>query len=184
MEQYVEFEVSLARIKPKVWRRFLLKADASFEDLHKAIQRAFGWNDAHPWLFSRNGKDGAPIAGPNGVLDRRTPQAEFVEITSIFNRNVEDTCRYLYDFGDSWEHKVTGRRREEPELNVRRVLLAGERAAPPENCGGVAGYRACCALLATGRKLDDDSRALRARLGAWRPETFNLDAARRRFDLA
>ena len=45
MPKYFEFEVSLAEIAPKIWRRFLLTSQASFDDLHEAIQAACGWEN-------------------------------------------------------------------------------------------------------------------------------------------
>ena len=37
MPTYFEFEVSLQGIKPRIWRRFQLRATATFADLHWAI---------------------------------------------------------------------------------------------------------------------------------------------------
>lgn len=45
---------------------------------------------------------------------------------------------YTYDFGDSWEHRltVTDVRPGEPDTAYPRYV-AGERAAPPEDCDGI-----------------------------------------------
>src|SRR5260221_3292613 len=50
-------------------------------------------------------------------------------------------CTYIYDFGDCWEHQLTlaNPRPAEPGLNYPRYL-GGERAAPPEDCGGIPGF--------------------------------------------
>ena len=37
MPKYFEFEISLLDIQPRIWRRFRLTADSSFETLHNAI---------------------------------------------------------------------------------------------------------------------------------------------------
>lgn len=48
---------------------------------------------------------------------------------------------YLYDFGDSWEHTITVENiTEENEAQTYPICIAGERACPPEDCGGVHGY--------------------------------------------
>ena len=49
--------------------------------------------------------------------------------------------RYIYDFGDYWQHAV---KLEEiapvaPEVEYPR-LLDGARSCPPEDCGGTTGY--------------------------------------------
>jgi hypothetical protein len=179
MYGYVEFEVSLVHVKPRIWRRFLLRDSSSFEDLHHAIQDAFGWENEHLWRFSRVGRAGAAIAGRDGD---DTPDARDVDIASVFNRSVIDRCRYVYDFGDRWEHEVKGRRSNDPDLDARRRLLAGERACPPENCGGVSGYEACCEFVATGMHPWQSAAEFREWLGDWNPDAFDLDAARKRFD--
>jgi len=53
-----------------------------------------------------------------------------------------DWLIYEYDFGDSWEHEI----RVEKLVPVgaggarKAICLAGERACPPEDCGGQPGY--------------------------------------------
>ena len=51
------------------------------------------------------------------------------------------TIDYLYDFGDSWEHRltVTDIRAGDPDLSYPRYT-AGERNGPPEDCGGIPGF--------------------------------------------
>ena len=48
---------------------------------------------------------------------------------------------YTYDFGDSWEHRltVTDVRPGEPDTAYPRYV-AGKRVAPPEDCGGIPGF--------------------------------------------
>ena len=54
---------------------------------------------------------------------------------------VKKTFTYKYDFGDSWLHGILVEKLLEPEPGVRYPLcLQGERACPPEDCGGVWGY--------------------------------------------
>ena len=43
--RFFDFVVELRGIEPRIWRRFLLRLDQTFEDLHKAIQDAAGWQD-------------------------------------------------------------------------------------------------------------------------------------------
>lgn len=48
---------------------------------------------------------------------------------------------YAYDFGDNWEHTlIVEKIEEEDKIKKYPLCLAGERACPPEDCGGVSGY--------------------------------------------
>jgi Plasmid pRiA4b ORF-3-like protein len=48
---------------------------------------------------------------------------------------------YLYDFGDNWEHVIVVEKSLPPGEGVRYpVCLAGARACPPEDVGGIPGY--------------------------------------------
>jgi len=52
----------------------------------------------------------------------------------------DDVFEYEYDFGDCWEHEIEVEKVMEPEAGVRYPrCLAGERACPPEDCGGPGG---------------------------------------------
>ena len=48
---------------------------------------------------------------------------------------------YLYDFGDSWEHRITATniRPGRPGVSYPNYV-GGEWDCPPENCGGIPGY--------------------------------------------
>jgi hypothetical protein len=176
MPKYLEFRVSLVGIRPTIWRTFLLRSNATFEDLHRAIQ-ACGWEDAHLFVF--RDRRGHPIAGiPDKEADEPDPDARRVRLSSFFGEGKARRCVYEYDFGDSWEHDIEFRGTTEfPEAFERR-LLAGERAFPPEDCGGIPGYEACV-RMATQRR---GPRQLREWLGDWKPESFDLDAAKAKFD--
>ena len=45
---------------------------------------------------------------------------------------------YTYDFGDDWRHEIVVEGIGEPVQ--RASCVAGERACPPEDCGGSWGY--------------------------------------------
>lgn len=197
MAQYLEFEISLQGIEPKIWRRFLLKATASFQDLHEAIQDAGPWEDAHLFRFetaAKRPKRPEPIAqtdcdGEADIEPEWGPPAKRVKLRDWFQKK-GDRCVYVYDFGDSWQHLVTLVEIVESPDKFRRRLIAGARAFPPEDCGGTWGYEECVEVSKipeSALELDDppyDSDKLERRewLGDWNPEAFDLEQAKREFD--
>ena len=49
--------------------------------------------------------------------------------------------QYEYDFGDNWMHQLIVEERFPPEKGVKYPLcVAGQRACPPEDCGGPWAY--------------------------------------------
>jgi hypothetical protein len=59
---------------------------------------------------------------------------------------------YRYDFFDDWTHELVIEEKKEGENTLK--MLGGERACPPEDCGGSFGYKECLAGYAEW--MDDD----------------------------
>ena len=181
MLKYLEFEVSLLEIEPRIWRRFQLESEATFGDLHLAIQAAFEWDGDHMWTFHTKGRNGRTLAGPGafdlGYHSDEIPDAWSVALAQHFRR-VSMTCRYVYDLGDYWEHAVKLVRRVASTERFERRLVAGARAAPKEDTGGHGAYWQMVEIAESG---DADAEALRW-IGDWRPEQFDLEAGRASFD--
>ena len=186
MPQYYEFEVSLLHIKPRIWRRFLLRETATFAELHDAIQDAFGWEQCHLWDFREPGRRGEPIAGVpvDDGWGTKTPDGKRIKLSRFFSADQPGAkCIYVYDFGDDWEHDVKMRKVVADSAKFKRRLLAGSRACPPEDCGGVPGYFQMVDIVQTRKDPDeDDPEGLAEWLGDWDPERFGLEAAQKAFD--
>ena len=93
------------------------------------------------------------------------------------------TCRYTYDFGDNWIHAVKLRRRVATAERLRRRLVDGSRAAPPEDCGGVYGYWDLVEMFETGSGpwgLEPDEQP--GWIDTWKPNQFDLAATKTAFD--
>jgi len=138
-----QLKITLRGSKPPIWRRLEVPSGASLTRLHDAIQRSFGWDGSHLWVFSTP-------AGEYGVTGHG------LEVRSAASRKLSDVApgrgeriRYIYDFGDDWEHDilVEGVLPAEPGVAYPRCT-AGRRAAPPEDCGGIWGYASLLEILA------------------------------------
>ena len=111
---------------------------------------------------------------PEELFGRRLPLARTLSLASFFGKQGQSSCVYEYDFGDSWMHEVKLLQElESPEV-FRRRLGSGERAFPPEDCGGVPGYERCVEFVKTGKDPWDEPENLKEWLGDWNPASFDL----------
>src|SRR3989338_6623944 len=63
-----------------------------------------------------------------------------MQVSNLINKEKQKFI-YLYDFGDGWLHKIILEKIvTETENGQIPRCIAGERACPPEDCGGVWGY--------------------------------------------
>ena len=197
MPTYFDLSVSLLEIEPRIWRRFQLNANSSFETLHHAIQDSFGWKRRHLYEFryinetkSRPSICRIARCREAEILDNEiVPFADELKIASIFAKN-NDRCVYLYDFGDGWNHLVYLKDVVESRERFTRKLVDGAMACPPEDCGGPIGYEQMLEYLGmTGEqvaKLGEAERPevewLRKRYRGWMPNSCDSTSARVSFD--
>lgn len=183
MTNYYDFEVTLLDAQPKVWRRFLIRSNATFMDLHEAIQLACGWQNSHLFIFRDTG--GGVIAGlpSDEDFDEEEPDAADVALDSFFGKDMK-TCLYEYDFGDSWKHNVVRMGSVDLERMFVRRLIDGGRAFPPEDCGGPRGYKECVRVAqgSSEKTISGPASELRTWLGDWDPERFDLAKIKKIFD--
>ncbi|WP_328956034.1 plasmid pRiA4b ORF-3 family protein [Kitasatospora purpeofusca] len=130
-----QLRIQLADVdQPSVWRLVQVPAGIRLDSLHQAIQAAMGWQNRHLHAFSVNGVQ----------YGRRSSELDFVdETTAVLDVLAEEGAHldYDYDFGDSWEHRITVERRMTAEAgHSYPACVDGAGACPPEDCGGPGGY--------------------------------------------
>ncbi|MCH7881167.1 MAG: plasmid pRiA4b ORF-3 family protein [Proteobacteria bacterium] len=140
-----QFKIILEDINPTIWRRIQVPRSYTFWDLHVAIQDSMGWLDYHLHAF-RFGKRKSNISWEIGIPDDEgigtvdTLPGWEVSIVDHFHEP-GSSCIYEYDFGDGWTHEVLLEGILLSEKGRRYPLcIGGERACPPEDCGGSPGY--------------------------------------------
>lgn len=142
-DQVYQFKITLRDIKPPIWRRIQVPETYTFWDLHVAIQDAMGWSDYHLHEFE--------ITDPSTGLKVNIgiPDEDFGrEILPGWKQKIADyfsmgnrLADYVYDFGDNWEHIIKLEKILPRDENVDYPkCIAGKRACPPEDCGGIWGY--------------------------------------------
>ena len=137
-DRYI-FRIELENFEQPIWRRLSIGTDASFGDLHEAIQALFGWEGGHCHCFQiRKGRSIESSIGPDSEYDDLAEH--LTPLSHVFKRK-GSKIHYVYDFGDSWTHLVT----QEAKVPAKKgesgpICLGGERIAPPEDCGGLWGF--------------------------------------------
>jgi len=128
-----QLKVTLKYIEPSIWRRLLVPADLTLGWLHYVLQVSMGWDNDHMHAF-RVGKDsyGEPEDNFKDEWD--------VAVNDVLKRKGSKIL-YEYDFGDCWEHEVLLEDKLPEEVGSSDVkCIGGQRACPPEDCGGLGGY--------------------------------------------
>jgi len=138
-EQIATLRIELLDTDPLIWRQVEVPTSISLKTLHNIIQAAMGWFDMHLWEMRLGGQVyGLPMDEDFGAEPRL--DGAKVRLSQIL-RPRKTVIDYTYDFGDSWDHRLilTNVRLAEPGTAYPRYI-AGERPAPPEDCGGIPGF--------------------------------------------
>jgi hypothetical protein len=135
----IQLRISLKDHTPTIWRRLVVPGEIKLTKLHLIFQAAMGWEDYHLHQF----QIGEQVYG---VPDDEFDFEEFDDIdedTVLFSEVVTAPMRfsYQYDFGDNWQHEVVVEKMESVPLVLKfAACIDGQRACPPEDCGGTGGF--------------------------------------------
>ncbi|MEW5803799.1 MAG: plasmid pRiA4b ORF-3 family protein [bacterium] len=133
-----QMKITLMGIEPPIWRRIQVTSDTSLHKLHEILQVVMGWTNSHLHQFIIGGKY---FAEPDPEYDPEVENEQLIRLSQVVS-GINDRSIYEYDFGDNWEHEVLIEKIMPVAEGTRYpVCLAGQRACPPEDCGGIQGYR-------------------------------------------
>lgn len=174
-ELIYQLKVTLLGIRPPVWRRIQVRGDITLYKLNRIIQAAMGWLGHH--LFEFRVGDVA-----FGVPD---PDWDWAKVRSARRVRLRDIAaalgpkgrfRYVYDFGDDWQHDVVIEKALLPEPRVwYPVCVGGRRACPPDDCGGPWGYGELLEAIRDPNHPEHQEK-LEWLGGAFDPEEFDVES--------
>ncbi|MGB3801247.1 MAG: plasmid pRiA4b ORF-3 family protein [Lewinella sp.] len=153
-------EVVLDGSRPPVTRVLLVDSHVTQAQLHFIVQAAMGWRGTEQFQFYPSSKQELPSSGE-------------ILLRDMF-ANEQDHCGYEFD---TWYHDLKLESRERPEGRRHYpVCIAGQRACPPEDIGGVAAYNEMVEILNQPDHPDY------AEMAGWltqdfHPDAFNIDQA-------
>lgn len=139
-------KITLNGVKPPVRRRIEVPLSIRLDRLHLVFQAAMGWTNSH--LYEIRARDiswGMPMLD----ADYDVLNAARARLIDVLEDTGTKTLKYLYDFGDGWEHTVKLERIVDavPGLSYP-ILIDAEGRCPPEDCGGPWGYADLLEVLA------------------------------------
>jgi hypothetical protein len=160
----------------RVNREVLVRKDITYHELHRVIQRVFGWEDYHLYEFNVEGDQIGDLEN-----DEFGSIAYEAMTTPIFSDKKKFS--YEYDFGDGWEHtiRIVKELEADPAVDYP-VCIGGKRACPPEDCGGIYGYREILKTVSSG------STSKKEELEEWLgyefdPDDFSVEWANERLEV-
>jgi hypothetical protein len=140
-ERMYLLHIKLKDIEPEIYRRFVVPGSITLDRLHEVIQIVMGWDDYHLYEFTigdtRYDENPEQSFAPGPLKN-----AGKTRLLDVIRRKGR-SFRYIYDFGDNWEHTLTVEESNYPPEKCEKDLfcIEGARACPPENVGGFPGYR-------------------------------------------
>lgn len=144
-----------------------------------------GWLDYHLHAFrveDPNTSEVVEIGIPHEELFEDSVQALAGWETPVLSYLNEpgQLASYEYDFGDSWNHQILLQEIVPREKGARYPrCVGGERACPPEDCGGIWGYEALLEVI-NDPAHEEHEEMLEWLGGQFDPERF--DSATVKFD--
>ncbi len=176
----LQMKVTLLGSKPAIWRRLLLRDDASLTELHESIQIAFGWANCHLHEFRIGPGAGTRYQAPppDGFDDFMEADVEDATLATLNQLGLlpKSKFHYTYDFGDGWEHQIVVERvltadaaelllTESAAMKFTRstrtpiaACIAGERSGPMEDCGGIWGWADLCEIMTDPKHPEHEER--------------------------
>ena len=169
------FHLKLIGTNPLVTRTFKVSSEITMYELHHTIQLVMGWKNYHLYQFE---------VGEFVIADKRLwdedemgPMTDVKEVSvgKVFTE-VGTTAVYEYDFGDGWMHHLElVDRFIHPTQEVLPLVISGENACPPEDCGGIHGYKELLEVLKNPKH--PEYRETKVWVGStFNPTKFSVDA--------
>jgi hypothetical protein len=156
-------KITLDDVKPVVLRRVEVPFDIRLDRLHLTLQAAMGWTNSHLYEIRAGGVGWSTPYPGSDFMDARKARLD-----DILEDIGTKTLKYLYDFGDGWEHTIKIERLVDPKPGMLYPsLIEAKGHCPPEDVGGPWGYSELLEALA------DPSHERHSESKEWLADDFN-----------
>jgi hypothetical protein len=175
-----QLRIDLRGLKsPKVWRRIVVPVNIKLSQLHVVLLRAMGWGGGHlhEFMFAQGNYSSVE---PGLDLDADVQDESRVSLRKALEGS--STFTWLYDYGDSWYHKVKVERTVDMVVPLEHPMcVTGEGACPPEDVGGVPGYQEFLEAMADPAHPEHEE-MMSWHGGPFDPAAFNVADVQQRLD--
>lgn len=136
-EKVYLLRLDVAGTTPRIWRRLLVRESMWLYALHDTLQVLFDWFDYQTHVFNI---DDLRLGNPVKHTDLIVEDDRDIALSDL---DLENRGRLTYDyhFGPGW--RVDIKIEKTVPLQKKQTYpqcLAGERAGPPEDCGGLEAF--------------------------------------------
>ena len=133
--------ITLVGSSPRVWREIAVPSTIKLTSLAHVIVLAMGWEESHLSLFKKWRKEYHVYMDGADMYDYPIENASEYALCDLLSAGEEMT--FVYDFGDNWRHtvKVLDSVTYEKDEKQYIRLLDGKNACPPNDVGGINGYK-------------------------------------------
>lgn len=169
-----QLKVTLRESKPPIWRRIQVPGSITLVKLHRVMQVVMGWEDYHLHQYIVDGVYYGTKDPEFEVMGTETVNERGVKLYQIAP-DVGSRFVYEYDFGDGWQHQVVVEKLLPAKAGATYpVCIAGKRACPLEDVGGVWGYQDFLQVI-NNPSHPEREEMLEWAGGEFDPEVFNLE---------
>ena len=143
-ERAYSLRLSVVGCQPRIWRRLLVRESMWLSRLHDSIQVAFDWFDYQTHLFTF---DELHFGNPVKREDLNVEDDRDVALADL-DLSHRERFGYTYQFGDGWQLEIKVEKSAPLEKGLSYpVCIAGDRAGPPEDCGGLEAFHDMLACI-------------------------------------
>jgi hypothetical protein len=143
-ERMFTLRLNVVACHPRIWRRFHVRESMWLSRLHDTIQIAFDWFDYQTHAFIL---DDLRFGNPLKRDEQSIEDDRDVTLTDL-DLEHRERLTYAYHFGEGWHVDIKVEKAGVVEKGAMYPLcVAGERAGPPEDCGGVEAFHDMLACI-------------------------------------
>lgn len=139
--------ITLVGSSPRVWREIAVPSTIKLTSLAHVIILAMGWEESHLSMFKKWRKEYHVYMDGADMYDYPIENASDYALCDLLAAGEEMT--FIYDFGDTWRHTVKVLDCLEYDKDEKQYirLLDGKNACPPNDVGGIHGYKEMLRIL-------------------------------------